>query len=67
MVAMEVERLEEEELKIGPRERKLKESCKELGVNPAIYHGGDLEGKAVQTKLNCAQKPSKFELLDDKP
>ena len=38
--------------------------CKKLGINPAIYHGGDLEGKTVQTMLNCARKPHKFELLE---
>ena len=48
-VSMEIETLEEEESLVGPRERKLTESCKKLGINPAIYHGGDLEGKAVQT------------------
>ena len=39
-------------------------------MNPAIYHGGDLEGKAVQIMLNCARKPYGFEILDcldDKP
>ena len=63
-VSMEIERLEEEESLVGPRERKLTESCKKLGINPAIYHGGDLEGKAVQTMLNCARSPHKFELLE---
>ena len=48
-VSMEIETLEEEKSLIGPRKRKLAESCKKLGINPAIYHGGDLEGKAVQT------------------
>ena len=38
--------------------------CKKLGINPAIYHGGDFEGKTVQTMLNCARKPHKFELLE---
>ena len=63
-VSMEIETLEEEESLVGPRERKLTESCKKLGINPAIYHGGDLEGKTVQTMLNCARKPHKFELLE---
>ena len=62
---MDIERLEEKESLVGPRERKLKDSCKKLGINPAIYHGGDLEGKAVQTMLDCARKPHKFELLED--
>ena len=59
-----IERLEEEESLVGPRERKLKDSCKKLGINPAIYHGWNLEGKAVQTMLDCARKPHKFELLE---
>ena len=63
-VSMEIETLEEEEFLVGPRKRKLTESCKKLGINPAIYHGGDLEGKAVQTMLNCARKTHKFELLE---
>ena len=63
-IMMNIDILEEEESKIGPRQRKLKESCKKLGINPAIYHGGDLEGKAVQTMLNCARKPKNFELLE---
>ena len=69
-ISMEIERLEEQESSIGPRQRKLKESCKKLGINPAIYHGGDLEGKAVQKLLDCARKPQNFELLEclvDKP
>ena len=43
MVSMEGGRIEEKELKLGLRERQLKESCKELGENSAIYHGGYLE------------------------
>ena len=57
---MDIERLEEEESAIGPRQRQLKESCKKLGINPAIYHGGDLEGKAVQTLLDSARKQRKI-------
>ena len=63
-ISMEIEQLEEEESKIGPRQRKLKESCKQLNLNPACYHGGDFEGKAIQTMLDCARGNSKFELLD---
>ena len=63
-VSMEIETLEEEESLVGPRKRKLTESCKKLGINPAIYHGGDLEGKAVQTMLNCARNLYKFELFE---
>ena len=40
-VLMEIEGIEEDESKIGPRQRQLKESCKKLGLNPACYHGGD--------------------------
>ena len=54
-IKMDIERLEEEESNIGPRQKKFKESCKKLGINPAIYHGGDLEGKAVQTFLDSAR------------
>ena len=63
-ISMKIENIEEDELKVGPRQKKLKQSCKKLGLNPACYHGGDFEGKAVQTMLDCARKPSKFELLD---
>ena len=31
---------------------------KNLKINPAIYHGGDLEGKAVQKLLDCARDKS---------
>ena len=48
-VSMDIETLEEEKSLVWPRERKLTESCKKLGINPVIYHGGDLEGKAVKT------------------
>ena len=69
-ITMKIEHIEEDESKVGPRQRRLKESCKNLGLNPARYHGGDFEGKAVQTMLDCARKPYRFELLDclfDKP
>ena len=69
-ITMDIERLEEEESIIGPRQKKFKESCKKLGINPAIYHGGDLEGKAVQTLLDSAREKRKFEILEclvDKP
>ena len=54
-------------LNVG-QDKVLKESMKKLGLNPAKYHGGDLEGKAVQDQHN----PGKvlFQLLDcinDKP
>ena len=60
-IKMDIERLEEEESNIGPRQKKFKESCKKLGINPAIYHGGDLEGKAVQTLLDSARLERNFE------
>ena len=60
-IRMDIERLEEEESNIGPRQKKFKESCKKLGINPAIYHGGDLEGKAVQTLLDSARLERNFE------
>ena len=60
-IKMDIERLEEEESNIGPRKKKFKESCKKLGINPAIYHGGDLEGKAVQTLLDSARLERNFE------
>ena len=69
-IAVYIERIEEDESKIGPRQRKLKNACKLLGLNPACYHGGDFEGKAIQTMLDTARKPYKFELLEcleDKP
>ena len=47
----------------GEREKKLKESCKNLNLNPACYHGGDFEGKAIQKMLDCARN-QKYELLD---
>ena len=59
---IDIERLEEEESNIGPRQKKLKESGKKLGINPAIYHGGDLEGKAVQTLLITARIEKRFEI-----
>ena len=43
--------------------------CKSLNINPAKYHGGDLEGKASQELLGCAKNKS-FSILKcikDKP
>ena len=42
---------------------------KKLKINPAIYHGGDFEGKAIQKMLACARDKT-FTLLQcvsDKP
>ena len=42
---------------------------KKLKINPAIYHGGDFEGKAIQKMLDCARDKT-FTLLQcvsDKP
>ena len=60
---MRVEKLEEEDSKCGPRQRKLKIAMKDLKLNPARYHGGDFEGKSVQEMLNCSRN-TKFALLD---
>ena len=66
---MNIEKVELEDSKCGPRQKMLKESAKSLNVNPARYHGGDMEGKAVQDLLKCARDKS-FEILkciSDKP
>ena len=36
---------------------------KQMKINPAIYHGGDLEGKAIQKMLDCARDES-FTILN---
>ena len=51
-IEMELETFKEQESAMGPRNRKLKDACKKFGINPAIYHGGDLEGKSIQKLLN---------------
>ena len=61
-IKMKIEKAELEDSKCGPRQKMLKESAKSLNVNPARYHGGDLEGKAVQDLISCAQDGS-FEIL----
>ena len=53
-----IEKGENEDSKCGERQKQLKESMKDLKINPAIYHGGDLEGKAVQKLLDCARDKS---------
>ena len=57
-IKIEIEKIENEELKCGERENKLKESMKIMKINPAIYHGGDFEGKAIQKMLDCARDKS---------
>lgn len=59
---MTIEKLEEEDSKCGPRQKLLKDSCTLLKLNPARYHGGDFEGKAIQVMLECARN-EKYELL----
>ena len=68
-IKMHIEKLENEDSKFGPRQKILKESARSLNINPARYHGGDMEGKAVQDLLGCARDRS-FEILrciSDKP
>ena len=57
-IKIQIEKAENEDIKCGERENKLKESMNEMKINPAIYHGGDLEGKAVQKMLDCARDHS---------
>ena len=64
---MQIEIVEEDDC--GKRQQMLKDACKSLNLNPARYHGGDFEGKAIQEMLECARN-GKFVLLDcvrDKP
>ena len=68
-INIQIEKEEHEESKCGERQKKLKESMKKLKINPAIYHGGDFEGKAIQKMLDCARDKT-FTLLQcvsDKP
>ena len=68
-INIQIEKEENEESKCGERQRKLKESMKEMKINPAIYHGGDFEGKAIQKMLDCARDKT-FTILQcvsDKP
>ena len=57
-IKIQIEKIENEDLKCGERENRLKESMKKMKINPAIYHGGDLEGKAIQKMLDCARDKS---------
>ena len=68
-INMKIEHLEDEDSKIGPRQKRLKESMKILNLNPARYHGGDFEGKAIQDMLDCSRDRSFeiFECISDKP
>ena len=68
-LSMSIEKLDIEDSKSGPRQKILKECAKALNINPAKYHGGDLEGKASQELLGCAKNKS-FSILKcikDKP
>ena len=60
---MHIEKLEEEDSHCGERQNTLKESCGALKINPAKYHGGDFEGKAIQQMLDCS-RDGKFIILD---
>ena len=60
-VKMKIETLEDVTLKCGVRYSQLKESCKILKLEPAKYHGGDFEGKAIQQLLDCARRGQKNE------
>ena len=51
-----------EETVSGPRQRQLKAAMKKLG-DVARYHGGDLQGKQVQTLLDDARNET-FEIID---
>ena len=57
-IKIQIEKAENEDSKLGERQKQLKESMKIMKINPAIYHGGDLEGKAVQKMLDCARDGS---------
>ena len=57
-IKIQIEKIENEDMKCGERENRLKESMKKMKINPAIYHGGDLEGKAIQKMLDCARDKS---------
>ena len=57
-IKIEIEKVKNEDSKCGDRQKQLKNSMKALKINPAIYHGGDLEGKAVQNLLDCARDQS---------
>ena len=68
-VKMKIEDLEERDSNCGKRQKILKQSCKNLNLNPARYHGGDFEGKAIQQLLSCASDGtfSILECISDKP
>ena len=62
-IKIKIEFLEEEDSKCGDRQRMLKDDSKVLNLNPAKYHGGDFEGKAIQEMLNCSRN-GKYVLLN---
>ena len=68
-INIQIEKKENEDSNCGKRQLQLKESMKILKIDPAIYHGGDFEGKAIQKMLDCVREEH-FSLLNcvlDKP
>ena len=61
-IKIQIEKKETEDSMCGLRQIKLKESLKVLKLDPAVYHGGDFEGKAIQTMLDCV-RDEKFVIL----
>ena len=61
-LSMKIDYLENQVSEVGPRQKRLKESMKNLKLNPARYHGGDFEGKSIQDMLECSRNKS-FEIL----
>ena len=61
-IKIQLEKLENEDSKCGKRQRQLKDALKILKIEPAIYHGGDFEGKAIQKMLECCRN-EQYELL----
>ena len=57
-IRIQIEKAENEDSKCVEREKNLKESMKQMKINPAIYHGGDLEGKIIKKMLDCAREES---------
>ena len=61
-LSMKIDYLENQVSEVGPRQKRLKESMKNLKLNPARYHGGNFEGKSIQDMLECSRNKS-FEIL----
>ena len=62
-INIQIEKKENEDSNCGKRQLQLKESLKILKIDPAIYHGGDFEGKAIQKMLDCVREEH-FSLLN---